>query len=216
MRTSPGQGDVFGWTVLLITHSLVDVDMTNSVFDSIQCGPFKSDYHRTAVGQDFRSALSKYLERELLTQVTVGTACFKGSLVASYDEDRYCGPRSLVRDIYKLSVEFGSGQRKESLRKEIVYDANKNSFKPRREKKLLLWTLARQAQARAIEDLVKRVDAEQLPSANCPVCDTNLLITNEPAIFAVTCPTGCFQHDYHRDPKSGDFLHGHLFVREPE
>jgi hypothetical protein len=194
--------------------------MTCAVFDSIRYGPFKADYHRTVVDESFRSILVAYLSAELLPQVTVGSEHFEGQLQASYDEDRYCGPRSLVRDIYKLTAAFVRGSERESLDQEIVYCQTSHTFRPRKGNRLRLWTLSRQAKAKArlevIQATIRQVAKDHLRAAKCPLCNADLHILDTADLFGVVCSKGCFDHDYHRDQQTGEFLHGHLFVKDPE
>ncbi len=75
-------------------------------FASIQFGPFASTYHRECVNDDFKEAFSAFLEAELLPQIEQPYESTTGRLTAAYDDQKYCGPRSAVRDIYRFEFAF--------------------------------------------------------------------------------------------------------------
>jgi hypothetical protein len=83
-------------------------------FATIEFGPFKSDYHKAAVDTDFRDLLNDYLVGQLLPQVDEPFENTVGRLVATYDDQKYCGPNSAVRDFYTLDFEFQRPQRCEN------------------------------------------------------------------------------------------------------
>jgi hypothetical protein len=31
----------------------------------------------------------------------------------------------------------------------------------------------------------------------------------------LSCPRGCFNYNFHRDPETREFMHGHFFARPP-
>ena len=76
------------------------------VFAAIKFGPFSTAYHRSAVSDDFREALDSYLSKELLPQVDEPFESTAGTFTADVTEERFCGPHSLVRDIYILDFAF--------------------------------------------------------------------------------------------------------------
>ncbi len=138
-----------------------------------------------------------------------------GSFAATHDEDRYCGPNSIVRNIYKLEFAFHRASGDDTVRAELVYRPETETFTVRRNKALYLWTAARRArndeQRSAIQLVCDRIADDKLTEAACPLCSAALRIHDTPNLFDVTCPKGCFNYDFHRDPKDGAFLHGHFF-----
>src|ERR1700742_856967 len=75
-------------------------------FVTIQFGPFLTSYHQKAVDVQFRELLGAYLEKELLPQVEEPFDSTTGNLTAKIDDDKHCGPNSLVKDTYKLEFSF--------------------------------------------------------------------------------------------------------------
>ncbi len=185
-------------------------------FASIRFGPFKSDYHEVATVGQFREGLNDYLVRKLLPQVDEPFTSTTGALQAVYDDQKYCGPNSAVRDLYRLEFEFQRSSGNDSIKLDLAYSPATYSFAPRyRGTTLHLWTKARKAaqeeQNVKIEAVCQQILHNEFSVAKCPVCDADLTITNSPALFDVLCPTGCFKYNFHRDPATGEFQHGHFF-----
>ncbi len=188
-------------------------------FTSIQFGPFSSTYHREAVGDEFKEALAAFLEVELLPQVEQAYDSTSGRLAASYDDQKYCGPRSAVRDIYRLEFTFHRTSGDETIKTELVFTPNTRTFLTRHRRPLYLWTISRrqrhQQERQAIQELCSRLANREQVAAVCPLCSAPLRIVDSPGLFDVSCPERCFTYNYHRDPASGEFLHGHFWHRQP-
>lgn len=185
-------------------------------FSTIEFGPFRSEYHRVAVDADFREALSDYLVAELLPQVDQPFGSTTGRLRATYDDQKYCGPISAVRDLYTLEFEFCRASGADSIKIDLAFCPKDRSFSPRyRGKPLHLWTAARKeahiSRKESIKAICDRILHGEVSRAPCPCCGAALHIINAPALFDVSCPKHCFNYNFHRDPQTGEFLHGHFF-----
>ena len=186
------------------------------VFASIKFGPFQSDYHKSATGADFREALSQYLVAELLPQVDEPFDRAVGSLRAAYDDQKYCGPHSAVRDLYTLEFEFQRSAGGDPIKIDLAFSPKEASFSPRRlGQPLYLWTTARK-EARShlqlrIKEICDRILRGEISGARCPVCNADLHVINNSGLFDVSCPGHCFNYNFHRDPQTGEFQHGHSF-----
>lgn len=188
-------------------------------FSSIQFGPFASAYHTEAINTEFKEALSEFLELRLLPQVEQPFESTSGAMAAAYNDEKYCGPSSMVRDIYKFEFSFHRCSGDDTIKIELVFSAENRTFSPRRNKPLYLWTVVRrnryQEQGRNIHMLCQRISRHEDVESTCPLCSKALSIHDSPNLFDVRCPNGCFNYNYHRDPSSGQFLHGHFFQKEP-
>ena len=192
----------------------------HEAFATIEFGPFASNYHRQAVDARFKEALSDYLQRELLPQVEEHFDTTRGSLVPVFADDKYCGPHSAVRNLYKLEFSFARRGSEDTVSIELLYDSERRVFRPRyRHQRLILFTRRRQEEHRAfcevIESMVTDMQSATSREWRCPKCGTVLQVTDTPSLFDLSCPRMCFDYNYHRDPDSGEFLHGH-FLTSPE
>ena len=188
-------------------------------FKSIEFGPFAGTYHREAVGGEFKEALSAFLEAELLPQIEQAYESTSGRLTASYDDQKYCGPHSAVRDIYKLEFTFHRPSGDDTIKVEVVFTPSNRAFGTRNHRSLYLWTTPRrqrfQHEQQAIQDLCRQIDKHQQVAAVCPLCSAPRRVADSPGLFDVRCPERCFTYNYHRDPTTGAFLHGHFCQKEP-
>jgi hypothetical protein len=189
-------------------------------FHTIEYGPFKAGYHVDQVSSGFKEDLRAYLTRELLSQVTLGFEHSAGSLAAVYDEDRFCGPRSAVRDIYRLVFRFTKGETAEHIDQDLIYRSKDRSFSPRRGNRLYLWTVPRQNRreqdGQRLSEICNRILRGDHGRSQCPICQSDLSVTNEPRLLDVRCPNGCLAYNMHRDPRTGEPIHGHSILKEPE
>ncbi len=158
---------------------------------------------------------------DLASQLLVPADYIHGTFVPCFNEERYCGPNSAVKDVYRLELSFQVGSEiVGTFKDDIFYDSVAQTFRPRRRhRRLLVITKARQeaqrALAEAVDALCQRIGNEHLTEAACPKCSTALKIIDSPALFDVTCPQGCFNYNFHRDSASGQFQHGHVFYGQP-
>lgn len=186
-------------------------------FTNIVYGPFHTAYHREAVDEKFREALAAYLEKHLLPQVDEPYDSTEGSLVASFNEDKYCGPNSLVKDAYRLEFAFVRASGRDTIKADLLWERGSGSFRPRyRGKELVLSTARRRAATdafmREVRKLVDEILAGGSPDLTCPSCGLPMSLVNRPGLFDLSCRSGCVAYNFHRDPETGQAMHGHVFV----
>jgi|GEM_PF-2256060 len=187
-------------------------------FTTIQFGPFASSYHREAVTDALKGTFSAFLEAKLLPQVEQPYESTSGRFVAAYDDQKYCGPRSAVRDIYRFEFVFHRASGDDTIKVELVFDPGTQKFATRHRRRFYLWTASRrqryQQERQQIQELCRRIADHEQVAAVCPLCSARLRVIDSPGLFDVSCPERCFNYNYHRDPTTGAFLHGHFFQRE--
>lgn len=188
------------------------------VFATIRFGPFSTEYHRRAVDEAFRAALDAYLTKELLPQVEEPFESTRGSLTAEVNEDRFCGPHSLVRDVYRLEFAFVRAGSVDELKCQIRRNPKTGGFGPRYPHgRLYLWTRRRKAEDKefwsALDEIVRRVGRGEKGEWHCPRCGSVLRLHDLPDLFDLSCPGGCFNYNYHRDPVTKEPRHGYFFSR---
>jgi hypothetical protein len=185
-------------------------------FATVQFGPFETAYHRKAVDAEFREALSTYLEKELLPQVDEPFESTEGTLKAVFNEEKYCGPNSAVKDTYELEFSFLRSSGADCIRVQISRDQKSGSFRPRYPgRPMYLWTAARKQRQltvrEEIDDMVARILNGERGEWKCPQCGDLLRLVDSDHVFDLTCLRGCFTYEYHRDPVTRKFMHGHFF-----
>lgn len=189
----------------------------SSPFDAIVCGPFKAEYHRVIVNDTFKRALREFLALKLLPQLDHAFTDGRGTLTACFDEDRFCGPNSLVRDCFKLEFHFRGPDGESRIKTEITHNRD-GQFSARRGHSLYLWTPSRQRKRQSEQEAIQKTVGAILDNAverpSCPVCSAELQVINAPALFDVLCPNRCFKYNFHRD-EEGKPLHGHFFMGSP-
>ena len=192
------------------------------IVDAIRFGPFTADYHRSLVNDDFKVALERFFERELIPQLDNPILSADGAFTATFDEDRYCGPRSLVRDIFSLELSLVDDGGTSDLESDVVFNPKSNSFTPRtgHGHYFYLWTPIRKRQREqeleSIQRVVDDIQGNRTHSVLCPICAGTLSTINNADIFVVRCANGrCFQYDYHKD-EAGRLAHGHFFTKHPD
>jgi hypothetical protein len=181
-----------------------------------------TSYHRGMIEKGLLERLRQFVVDDLSPQLPAPADTVDGTITPCFNEDRYCGPSSAVKDTYRLDIRFlAASEVLGTFKEEIEDDLNSHRFRARyRHRKLLVITQARRAAqdalGSAVQTLCRRIAQEHLSSATCPKCENALNIIDSPGLFDVTCPSGCFTYNFHRDPKSGEFLHGHVFFGQPE
>ncbi len=144
-----------------------------------------------------------------------------GEFKPIYNEDKYCKPTSLVRDFYEVNLFFWSNDIiVATFEQPLHYIVESATFVSRyQRRKLYVWTQSRKAQqqtfAESVAQLCHRICQEQITNADCPRCSEPLNICDVPSLFDVSCQNGCFNYEFHRDPSTKEFLHGHTFFGEP-
>ncbi|EMI21872.1 hypothetical protein RMSM_01201 [Rhodopirellula maiorica SM1] len=192
------------------------------ITDQIRFGPFSSAYHRGLVDDAFKATLQQFLERELLPQLDELIRDAEGSLVATFDSDRYCGPNSLVRDVFTLELVLVGDTGTSELKSDIVFNAIDRSFCPRtgHGHRFYVWTpLRRKTHEHEMESIQRVIEIIQRcdeTDPECPICAGSVSAINNSDIFEVRCTVNrCFQYNYHKD-KNGRLVHGHFFTKHPE
>lgn len=150
-------------------------------FATISFGPFKSAYHKAATGPTFREDLSQFLEKTVLPQVDEHFVSTKGRITAKYDDDKHCGPKSAVRDIYALEFAFIRPGGQDELISEILYQPTRRTFTPRvAHKPPYLWTnrrkTVRNAQIESIKNVCQLILGGKISQAACPICNADLVL----------------------------------------
>jgi len=188
-----------------------------SPFDAIVYGPFNAEYHRVIVDDTFKRALREFLASKLLPQLDHALTDATGTLTACFDEDRFCGPNSLVRNCFRLEFAFRGTDGESRIKTEVVYNPG-GPFAVRRGHSLYLWTPSRQrkrqSEQEAIQKTVRAILKHESDRPSCPLCSAALSGIDATALLDVICPNRCFNYNFHRDEK-GEPLHGHFFMGDP-
>jgi hypothetical protein len=198
-------------------YSFQKISSMHPAFATMQLGPFLTDYHRRSVDQRFRNALGQYLEEHLLPQVDEPFDSTTGTLKADVNEERFCGPNSLVKDKYTLKFSFLRQSSSDTVNAKLRYYPGTGSFGLRGSQPLTLWTPKRKELERAfrdaIGDIVSRIMKGEAGEWNCPQCHCGLRLVNSPDLFDLSCLQGCFNYNFHRHPQTGEMMHGHFFTK---
>jgi len=187
-------------------------------FSNIRYGPFHTDYHRVAVDDGFCEALSAYLEEQLLPQVEDPFESTEGSLVAEFDEEKYCGPASFAKGVYKLNFAFVRASGRDDVEVEIYRDPKTGAFRVRRPfQSLVLRTerekVAKEAFTQTMLELVGDIMAGKPVDLTCPSCGRGMDLRNAPDHFCLHCLQGCFLYYADRDPDTGDISKGTIISK---
>jgi hypothetical protein len=185
---------------------------------SIDVGPFRASYHRALVDEAFLACLDAFLQEILSPQVDHPIAKTAGSLTACFDEERYCGPNSAIRNLFRLKLTFHGPTEESTIETDLEFDPNTRSFSARPGNSLYVWTPARQRvlleRKARIQATVKCILDEDPGEVACPLCRAPLAVVNNQHLFDARCPSGCFNYNFHKDD-DGNLLHGHFFMGEP-
>jgi hypothetical protein len=188
---------------------------------TINFGPFRTDYHRDLVDSTFQHQLECFLQQQLVPQLDAALHEFQGTLRAKFDDEMYCGPRSLVRDIFTLECIAVCDDGTSSLKSDIVYDPVHGSFAPRTSHSqfFYVWTPARIRMNRdelaAIQRVIDSVHRGEVIELACPLCGGPLTAVNDSRFFDVRCQgQRCFVRNYHKD-EDGGLAHGHFIKKHP-
>ncbi len=191
----------------------------SSAFDSIVYGPFITEYHRKLVDDAFKRTFVGFLDRNLLPQVDHEFASASGALTAAYNEDRYCGPNSLVRDCFRFQFTFNGSKGHSRIKTELEYSSKDRQFEVRRGRSLYLWTPQRQRKRQSEQEAIQQIVNGILDGSDnqslCPLCHAKLMVVNNSWLFDVVCPNRCFKYNFHKN-QDGQPLHGHFFIDDPK
>jgi hypothetical protein len=190
--------------------------------DQIQFGPFSTHYHANLVDADFKTALSAFLDSKLLPQLDEPTDDADGMLVATFDSDRYCGPNSLVKNIFTLEMTLLGPDGNSELKTDIEFHPNTKTFSPRAGygHHFYVWTPRRKRDRETELELIQRLADDfqrtHRVGLKCPICHGNVTGVDDPTIFDIRCTEQrCFVYNYHKD-ENGRLAHGHFVTKHPE
>jgi hypothetical protein len=113
-----------------------------------------------------------------------------------------------------------SGTGSEQLKTQLVYSPADGTFGVRHDKPLILWTEERKRRKvedrQRIEAICREILAGNAVDTSCPICGAIARVINADTLFDVSCPNHCFNYNFHRDPKTRKFMHGHFFMNDRE
>lgn len=181
-----------------------------------------TNYHCDRIADGLLSHLERFISAELAAQLPDPADDIHGTLTPCYNEEKYCGPNSAVKDVYRLDLSFRIGtETVGTFKDDIRHEPVSQGFVPRyKHRKLLVITQARRlAQKKfseAVHALCRRICEAHIREATCPKCSATLKIIDAPALFDVSCPERCFNYNFHRDPSTGEFQHGHVFFAQTD
>jgi len=185
---------------------------------AIKFGPFSAPYHQKLVNDRFKQNLSRFIDDVLLPQLDEDVNSIQGSVTAEFNQQRYCGPNSAVKDVFKIDLALTSQSGVSHYKARLKYDDP--TFSTRRGSTFYLWTPARQKtrekQIETIQEIAQNIIEKIEVKENCPVCNTAIQFTNTEYLLAIGCSNQCFSYHYHKDPETENVLHGHFFITEPD
>ena len=191
------------------------------IIDHIQFGPFSTQYHSALVNDDFKSSLSGFLRSELFSQLDEPVSDADGTLTATFNNDRFCGPNSLVRNIFTLKISLYGDDGKSDLKSDIEYNPDTSAFSQRtgHGHNFYLWTPRRRQNRENEMEMIQRLVDEYRRTHKtglvCPICQGNVTGVDDPSIFDLRCVNNrCFVYNYHKD-EDGRLAHGHFFTYHP-
>jgi hypothetical protein len=68
-----------------------------------------TSYHRGMIEGGLLARLDVFITGELASQLPVPADDIYGTLIPCFDEERYFGPNSTVKDVYRLELSFQAG-----------------------------------------------------------------------------------------------------------
>ena len=184
----------------------------------IEYGPFNTEYHLSLVNDTYRENFVNFIENILTPQLDEMPSRITGTVRAEFDEEKYCGPNSAVRDIFNIKLAIASASGISDYKAKLKYI--NPSFEVTRGSTLYLWTPGRKAQREKelelIENIVLQVKNSGKVTEVCPVCGDRISFVNNDYILDIRCDQHCFNHNYDKDPETGEILHGHIHISDPK
>lgn len=192
------------------------------IIDHLQFGPFSTQYHAGLVNDKFKAALSGFLESALFSQLDEPASDADGTVTATFNNERYCGPNSLVRNVFTLEVSLYGCDGKSDLKSDIEFHPDTLAFSPRagHGNNFYLWTPKRKKNREnelgIIQRLVDDFQRTQKVGLSCPICKGTVTGVDDPSIFDIRCiDNRCFVYNFHKY-EDGRLAHGHFFTCHPE
>ena len=193
--------------------------MKSTPVNAIELGPFKTEYHRGLVDGLFKSDLARLLEEQICPQADHDIHRISGTVTSQFDEERFCGPNSLVRNLFRLELIFEGSDEQSTLSTDVVYEPAAFRFNVRKGHSLYLWTPARRRERErkleAIKGVIDSILAGDRSNPLCPLCGSALRHIDDSLTFDLACPNRCFKYNFHKD-ENGRLLHGHFFTGKLE
>ena len=176
----------------------------------------KSDHHQKQMDASFFTGLERFLDDEVLPQVTIDYERVSGSIRASYDEPSYLRPTSLVKDKYRLKVTFHKGELFDKLDVTLRYKRDSATFTYTSKKPPTLDTYGirnvREQNRNRIRKFVREMMRGQEDSRDCPICGKAVGVLTSPFSTELRCTTDCFIYHHKIDPQTGKTKQSHLGI----
>lgn len=192
------------------------------IVDHLQIGPFSTAYHRALVSDKFTTALERFLQLKLAPQLNEAIHNTNGTVKATFDHKRFCGPSSLIRNIFTLELHLTSDTGPSELKADVIFDPEELSFATRKGHDFFfyLWTPQRKRQREEenarIQRFVSDIKRNRTAPMMCPICGGPVRHLDRDDLFDVACTDNrCFKYNYHKD-ENGRLAHGHFFRRHPQ
>lgn len=189
--------------------------------NQIRFGPFKASYHRSLVDAAFIEQFELFLQANLVPQLDSTIREFDGTLMATFDNEKNCGPNSLVRDIFTFECSITCDDGTSELKADVVCDPKSHTFRPRTgfECFFYVWTPNRrkihESELGEIQRVVDAILRGYSTLLACPICGGTITAINNEKLFDARCTRQrCFVYNYHKD-KRGRLAHGHFFTTHP-
>lgn len=140
-------------------------------------GPFKTAYFQEAVDDQFRADFFAFARSQLLPRIKDEKPVFMCEVDAAYDDDRYLGPHSALKNRYQMEISFILPTGVERLSGLLIYDRATGSFSPGRGE--IYWKGASDnavaaSRANMIQRIAYRYNQGQRKIL-CPICSDALL-----------------------------------------
>ena len=168
-------------------------------FANITYGPFHTAYHLAACGPDFREQLSELLEEQLIPQLEEPYTTAAGTLTAKFNEEKYCGPNSAVKNRYELDFCFSGLSGNSEVKASLLHDPASGRFAPwNRKYPVLLVTPRLKAIRTVFENEISRNLRKYWKAKRaggpCPACGLPLDVHSGNYHFRLSCPKGCVEY----------------------
>ena len=191
-----------------------------TALDALQFGPFTTAYHAQLVTDAFKASARQFVTSNILPQVDHDIVEIDGTFTPRATEDRNCGPNSAIKNCFHLYIRFfGDAETDNSeVKAQLWYRPDQSSFSVATGSSIYVWTPTRRAeresQKAAIQRMVDSLLKNQSITPSCPVCFSNVSVTNTADLFNAACPNECFRYNFHKDDQ-GRLLHGHFNMLQP-
>lgn len=180
-------------------------------------------YHVGIATTDWLRSLETYVVSSLVSHSVFRTSSGRGTISSRYNEDRFMGPLSLIKNDFDVIVRVSRGFsiRKDRYEATVRYTPESNAFETLRETVETVETKRRDKHHHAlVSHLVKAIksgcERNIVDDWRCPWCNMSIDISFHRSgnTFAVSCPNGHFHRqaetvgppDWWRDAVTGYWL----------